>query len=186
MTAVQMMLVLIGVFIGSGAAFRKVGPYVFFYLAFPVLSALGFVFFMQSFPIPGLVLDFSGHLPSVFRTQANLAAYPVGGVVFGAVAAWIQRRLFLKSDRRILKRLPLIDPEISMERKKHLIVLGLKNDAGPQDVIKAWRTKVSEVSAKRRPWQKRANTSDDITPEERKRRLDEAYHWLMANPRKAA
>lgn len=172
----------IGTFIGSGAALRKLGPFLFYYIVFPLMSALAFALFMSTIHIPGLTFDISQVVPSVAGRQGKLALAAGGGIAIGAIGNWVYRRMFLKRDRRRPEFKPLIDPHISMERRKHLAMLQIDNSAGPREIMAAWRTLSKDLERKR--WgPQRLRRSSDITPEVRKRKIDEAYQWLSQNPR---
>ncbi|MEO0882069.1 MAG: hypothetical protein AAFY34_05005 [Pseudomonadota bacterium] len=181
----ELIVLMLGVFVGSGLVMKNAGPYIFFYIVVPALSALAVVFLLEQLPDIGFDFQYRRYLDLVLHRQGDLAKLLGMGLAAGFSLSWISRHLFL--DKYRVRRGPrfLVDTEVSMERKKHLRALGLNNSAGPRDILMAWTTLSAEL---RDPnWIHQAkNRTSGITPEAYKDTIDTAYAWLKANSEEAS
>ena len=174
---------LFGFAIGSGAALKRAGPFIFFYICAPILSAIGMVLVLEQVEIPGIDFEFDALMPMVISNQEALIVMVGKGLIAGLVVQWLIKTLFLKKNRRVAEEFAQIDGKTPMSRRKYLAVLGLTPSAGPRDILMAW-TKLS-AEARSSDWnQMPRRRKTDIGPEERLKQINEAYEWLKANPRK--
>lgn len=181
----ELIVMMLGFFVGSGLVTKNAGPYIFFYIVTPLLSAIAMVFVLEELPVFGIDFQFDRYLGIVFHRQTDLARSLGVGLVSGFAVMWVSRRLFLTKVR--VRRGPnaLVDPKISMTRKKYLRMLGLNNSAGPRDILMAW----TKISAELRDpnWENQTrNRNTGITAESRKSDIDEAFAWLRANSDEAS
>ncbi len=179
----EIIVMLLGVFIGAGFIWEYAGPYLFYYLVLPIISTVSMIIILEQIPIPGLDFEYDKYLRIVFHNQGALLRQLILGFAAGYVLKRGFERIFLERGRRPVRR-PLIDPEISMERKKHLLMLGLTNSAGPNDILMAW----TRLSAEMRDpnWASRPKIQKaGLTAEEYKTRIDAALAWLNENTKHA-
>lgn len=176
----ELIAMLLGLFVGSGLVTKNAGPYIFFYIVAPLFSAIAMVFVLEQLPVFGMDFQFDRYLDIVFRRQGDLARSLAIGLGSGFVLMCVSRYLFRDKERERRARRVLLDPKVSMTRKRHLKTLGLNNSAGPRDILMAW-TKLS--NALRDPnWENQSrNRNTGVTAADRKKAIDEAYAWLKAN-----
>lgn len=181
----EMVVLLLGMFAGSGLVTKNSGPYIFFYIFMPIISAIVMVFILEQIPTFGFDFQYDKYLHIVFHRQGDLVKNLAMGFAAGFALKWTSRRLFLDSYRARKGPRDLIDPKVSMERKKHLKVLGLNNSAGPRDILMAW-TKIS-ADLRDPNWANRPkNRNSGISAEDYKKTVDEAYAWLKSNSEEAS
>ncbi|MEM8635784.1 MAG: hypothetical protein AAGF33_12480 [Pseudomonadota bacterium] len=181
----ELIVMLLGFFVGSGLVTKKAGPFLFFYIVAPLLSAIAMVFVLEQIPIPGFDFEYDKYLGIVFHRQGDLVRSLSIGLGSGFALMWISRRLFLTKEREKRGRRALVDPKVSMQRKKRLRTLGLNNSAGPRDILMAW-TKLSTELRDPNWDQQTRNRNTGITAEDRKKAIDEAYAWLKSNSDEAS
>ena len=96
---------------------------------------------------------------------------------------WFCKGFFVKKDRRKAQKTGKIDSKTPMKRRKYLAILGLPKSAGPKDILMAWSKLSRQLQANKWPGHPLRRKSD-MSPQEFKQQIDEAYAWLKANPQK--
>lgn len=174
---------ILGVSIGSGAALKRAGPYLFYYVSVPLLSAIGLTWVMKDVHIPGFDFQFDRMLPMVVHNQTALILMAAKGVLTGLILHWIYKGLFVKKDRRKAQKIRRVDGKTPMKRRKYLAILGLPKSAGPRDITLAWSKLSRQVQDNKWPGHP-LRRKQDMSPQEFKQQIDEAYAWLSANRQK--
>lgn len=172
---------ILGLSIGSGVALEKVGPYLFFYVSVPLLSAMAVTWILKDFSVPGFDFQFDRLLPAIVHNQAGLVRMAGIGILSGLVLQWGVKGLFRPKDRRKKPQLRKIDGRTPMKRRKYLAILGLPKSAGPRDIMMAWTKLSGQISKDQWPGHP-LRRKMDISPQEFKQQIDEAYAWLKSNP----
>lgn len=174
---------ILGLSIGSGAALKRAGPYLFYYVSVPLLSAIGLIWLMEGVNIPGFDFQFDRMLPMVVHNQMALVLTAAKGLLAGLVLQWVCKGLFVKKDRRRAQKIRKVDGRTPMKRRKYLAILGLPKSAGPRDITMAWSKLSRQVQENKWPGHP-LRRKRDMSPQEFKQQIDEAYAWLRANPQK--
>ena len=180
----EIIVFMLGLFVGSGVVLKRAGPFIFYYIMMPIIGAVALVLILEQIPIPGIDFRFDRFLPAVLNRQGDLVVRLAAGLMTGAVLHWIARRLFMKKDRRKKPQLRLIDPGVSMDRKKCLAALGLTNSAGPREIMMAWTRLSRELQSKDWPNHPQRRGTD-VSREDYKKHIDAAYNWLRQNTQEA-
>lgn len=174
---------MLGLFLGSGAALKRSGPYIFFFITTPILSAITLTLFMDGLDIPGFDMQFDRYLPMVMKNQTELIMWLGKGLVAGLVLQWVAKGLMNPPEKRRIRTQSVIDQNTPMTRRKYLKTLGLPKTAGPREITLAWTRLSREASSQK--WSPRVLWhKPKLTPKERLDQVNEAYAWLKANPRK--